>query len=253
LRRRPVFLRGGRVAGKSEYVDVDQVQLRALLVYRTLVLRRSPTVSRPPAPYRLVWRGRWYDVWQRQQRTAVLAHLPLGGPLEPAAVPPCARIERLARVGRPIAPPRPLNLVWPLAASKRPGDWLLFGSAVIPGGSGTAELEIALPHSARYRLWLGGSVRGTVEAAVDGNRVGRVSSQLQNAGQWLDLGSTQLRAGAHRLTLAVALPALHPGTGGGAFPLGPVALQPESRSWLFSPSSPKALCARTLDWVEAVA
>jgi hypothetical protein len=140
-----------------------------------------------------------------------------------------------------------------MSAAGRPRDWLSLGSAVIPRGSGTAELELVLPQGARYRLWLGGSVRGTVEAAVDGTLVGRVSSQLQNAGQWLDLGSTQLRAGAHRLTLAVALPALRPGTGGGAFPLGPVALQRESRSWLFSPSRPKALCGRTLDWVEAVA
>jgi hypothetical protein len=253
LRRRPVFLRGGRVAGKSEYVDVDQVQLGALLVYRTLVLRRSPTVSRPPAPYRLVWRGQWYDVWQRQPHAAVVAHLPLGGPLEPAAVPPCRSIARLASLGRPIAPPRPLNLVWPLTAAKLPRDWVPLAGGVIPRSSGIAQLDVALPRSARYRLWVGGSVRGTLEAAVDGERVGRVSSQLQNAGQWLDLGSTRLRAGTHPLTLAVALPALQPGTGGGAFPLGPVALQPESRAWLFSPSRPKALCGRTLDWVEALA
>jgi hypothetical protein len=252
LRRRPVFLRGGRVAGKSEYVDVDQVQLRSLLVYRTLVLRRSPTVSRPPAPYRLVWRGRWYEVWQRQPRAAVLAHLPLGGPLEPAAVPPCARIARLATVGRTIAPPRPLNLVWSLTAASLPRDWVPLTGAVVPRGSGTATLDLALPRTARYRIWLGGSVRGTVEAAVDGTRVGRVSSQLQNAGQWLDLGSTRLRGGTHHLTVTVALSALHPGTGGGAFPLGPVALQPESRSWLYSPASATALCGRTLDWVEAL-
>ena len=33
--------------------------------YRTLVLRRSPVQSRPPAPYRLVWAGESYEVWQR--------------------------------------------------------------------------------------------------------------------------------------------------------------------------------------------
>jgi hypothetical protein len=183
----------------------------------------------------------------------VVAHLPLGRPLEPAAVPPCARVARLASLGRPIAPPRPLNLVWPLTAARRPADWVSLGSDVIPRGSGTASLDVELPRSARYRLWIGGSVRGTVEVAVDGKRVGRMSSQLQNAGQWLDLGSTQMRAGTHRLTLAVTLPALHPGTGGAAFPLGPIVLQPESRAWLFSPSRPKALCGRTLDWVEALA
>jgi hypothetical protein len=35
-------------------------------LYRTLVLRRVPPVSRPPAEYVLAWRGRYYDVWQRR-------------------------------------------------------------------------------------------------------------------------------------------------------------------------------------------
>jgi hypothetical protein len=253
LRRRPVFLRGGRVAAKSEYVDVDQIQLRSLLAYRTLVLRRSPTVSRPPSPYRLVWSGRWYDVWEQRPHEAVVAHLPLGGPLDPAAIPRCTSVERLVGLGRPIAPLRGVNLVWPLSSAIHPAGWLPLAGNVVPGGSGKAVLDVEVPKSARYRLWVGGSVRGTIEAAIDGKDVGRVSSQLQNSGQWLDLGSTELAAGGHRITLAVALPALGPGTGGGSFPLGPVALQPESGSPLVSPARPKALCGRTLDWVEALA
>ena len=41
----------------------------ALLIYRTLVLRRSPAQSRPPSPYRLIWRGDYYEVWQRPAGT----------------------------------------------------------------------------------------------------------------------------------------------------------------------------------------
>jgi hypothetical protein len=65
LRRRPVPLRDGRVLAKAEVADIDAFTPEAVLVYRTLVLRRSAGASRPPAAYRLVWSGRFYDVWQR--------------------------------------------------------------------------------------------------------------------------------------------------------------------------------------------
>ena len=58
LRRRQVPLGDGRTLHKGETADTDRFQLGGLLVYRTLVLRRSPVQSRPPSPYRLTWRGR---------------------------------------------------------------------------------------------------------------------------------------------------------------------------------------------------
>jgi hypothetical protein len=66
LRRRPVPLRDGRVLGKAEYADLAAFAPDAVSLYRTLVLRRVPPVSRPPAEYVLAWRGRYYDVWQRR-------------------------------------------------------------------------------------------------------------------------------------------------------------------------------------------
>jgi hypothetical protein len=66
LRRRPVQLRDGRVLAKAEVADIDAFDPEAILVYRTLVLLRSGDPSRPPAAYRLVWSGRFYDVWQRR-------------------------------------------------------------------------------------------------------------------------------------------------------------------------------------------
>ena len=51
---------------KGQDADIDAFNLQAVLVYRTLVLRRSPLAGRPPAPYRLIWTGRYYEVWQRR-------------------------------------------------------------------------------------------------------------------------------------------------------------------------------------------
>ena len=73
LRRRPMPLRDGRVLGKAEYADLAAFAPDAVLVYRTLVLHRSPPVSRPPRQYLLTWRGRYYDVWQRPAYTVQTA------------------------------------------------------------------------------------------------------------------------------------------------------------------------------------
>ena len=252
LRRRPIVLRDGRTAAKGEYVDIDQIRLQDLLVYRTLVLRKSPTESRPPAPYRLAWSGRWYRVWLRGRRVDIVEHEALGDALEPGAHAPCRLVTRLASVGGVLSFPRPANLVWPLDSASLPAGWsVAAGGAGVPRRSGTESLAIVVPSSGRYRIWLGGSVRGRLSVAVDGARVGTVQRQLQNAGQWLELGSAALPKGTHRVTVAVSLPMLSPGTGGGLFPLGPLLLEPVAASRVLEPARPKAICGRNLDWIEA--
>jgi hypothetical protein len=65
LRRRPIPLRDGSTLPKAGFADIAAFHPDAVRTYRTLVLRRSPIGSRPPAPYRLVWQRRFYEVWQR--------------------------------------------------------------------------------------------------------------------------------------------------------------------------------------------
>ena len=87
LRARPVFLRNGKTLDKSGYADLDQFALPSIFDYRTLVIRRSPAESMPPSPYRLVWRGSTYDVWQRPlDPPDVKSHLPLGSGIQPGGV-----------------------------------------------------------------------------------------------------------------------------------------------------------------------
>ncbi len=63
LRRRLVPLGDGRVLAKGETAPIDAFAPDTVRVYRTLVLLRATGV--PPAPFRLVDRGRYYDVWQQ--------------------------------------------------------------------------------------------------------------------------------------------------------------------------------------------
>jgi hypothetical protein len=254
LRRRPITLRSGRIASKGEYIDIDQLRLQDLLVYRTLVLRKSPTESRPPAPYHLVWDGRWYQVWQRGTRPTIIDHRPLGDALEPGARAPCRLVKPLASLGRVASVARPVNLLWSLDRGRLPRGWSVqTGGAIVPNRSGTLPFEIVLPTRARYRLWLGGSIRGRLSVAVNGSRVGTVARQLQNAGQWLELGTAVIPSGTLQVTIAVSLPKLSPGTGGARFPLGPLLLQPVASGRLLEPPVPTAICGMNLDWIEALA
>jgi hypothetical protein len=73
LRRRPIALRNGTLVPKGGFADLAAFRPEAVLTYRTLVLRRTPVGSRPPAPYALVWQQRFYEVWQRPESIAVSA------------------------------------------------------------------------------------------------------------------------------------------------------------------------------------
>ena len=67
LRTRPVPLVGGGLLAKGLSADIDAFAYKGLNDYRTLVLRRSPVASRPPSTFRPLWRGHWYEVWQRDR------------------------------------------------------------------------------------------------------------------------------------------------------------------------------------------
>src|SRR5207253_8149527 len=132
LRRRAVLLRSGGMLDKGAYADVDEFQLDGLLIYRTLVLDRSPIASRPPSMYRLVWSGRYYEVWQRPEapNVRILARLPLGNPSQPVATPACSDILRLAgRAGtdRLAAVLRPAATPVELTQGADPATWQVYG------------------------------------------------------------------------------------------------------------------------------
>jgi hypothetical protein len=81
LRRSLIPLRDGSTVPKGGYADLAAFHPDAVLAYPTLVLRRTPVGSRPPAPYRLVWQQRFYEVWRR----------PDSIPVSATAFPKCAQ------------------------------------------------------------------------------------------------------------------------------------------------------------------
>src|SRR5256714_545386 len=149
LRRDIVPLRSGQPLEPQAYADIDRFDLSSILAYRTLVLRRSPVQSLPPSPFRLAERRRWYEVWLRDDGAPrVLEHLPLGNELDPAAVPNCADVQRLALlpgVQQLVAVPRKRGAVLSLAALRHPAAWAegYIAGSIDPRGSGAVSGRVS--------------------------------------------------------------------------------------------------------------
>jgi hypothetical protein len=263
LRRRAIPLRNGQLLGTGLSADVDEFRPDVLLVYRSLVLRRSGVASRPPSAYVLVWRGRYYEVWQqRSGARPIIEHLPLGGALQPVATPACSDVLRLAGLaaaegGLLATVIRPPATVVELSRASHPATWQVSNDPgiVVPTGPGTLDTDVDLTSTSRYALWLGGSFRGHLKLAVDGRVVGQARDQLNTYGEFTPLGEVPLPAGVHRLTLRYGGADLHPGSGGGDFPLGPLVLSrgdADRPVTYIRPGNARFLCGKSLDWVEAL-
>jgi hypothetical protein len=262
LRRRRVPLRGGETLTKGNWADTDDFDLDGLTTYRTLVLRRSPVQSRPPAPYRLRSRGRYYDVWERAgEPTALIEHLPLGDELDPGGPAPCGAVRRLARrAGEDgtiayAEPPPSIALVG--SALDHPASWELAEDEMIrPTDEGTASAAVRLPESGTWTIWMGGSIRGRLDVSVDGEPVGSIGHLLNNAGLFAELGSAPLEAGEHMIELDYSGADLgRPGSGGPSERIGPLIVSLDSGEGddvrLIDSADATELCGRRLDWIAA--
>lgn len=261
LRYRQIPLRSGDLLEKGQSADIDEFQTSAVLVYRTLVLRRSPVGSRPPAPYRLVSSGRWYDVWQRDRVPSprVVSHMSLGDTVNSGAIPSCAAVLSLAKsvpAGGRLAAVRstPASLLT-LASMRHPVSWDSGANYLLPDSSGTATGQVALADGGSYGVWIGGSFRGRVEVEVDGVPAGSMRNRLSHGGSYAELGSLRLTPGRHRVTLRYQRGFFHPGNTGEIFPLGPIVLSRETTNrpvFYLPPSQARSLCGQRLDWIEAL-
>jgi hypothetical protein len=265
LRRRQVPLRNGGTLSKGKSADTDRLQLGGLLVYRTLVLRRSPVQSRPSSAYRLTWRGDYYEVWQRPEglESSVIDHLGLGSGRDPSAVPACSAVRKLAQDAGPdgtlaAAERDPVETI-PLQDTSHPSawQWADYPSSLLPVTPGEIGAEVRVPRAGRYEVWLGGSVRPEVDLTVDGRQVGEVRHQLNNQGEYVLLGRVRLGRGRHSVAIRFHGADLHPGSGGIPSPVGPLQLSPSdtARTRVTQLPSDRAaeLCGKPWDWIEALA
>jgi hypothetical protein len=241
LRRRYVYLTNGKLLPKGRSADIDRIRLDGLLVYRTLVLRRGPAASRPPSVYRLVWSGRYYEVWQRPEQAprTIVEHLPLGSANQAAAVPRCADVLRLAGEGRS------------LVTAARPRATIL----AYPPRSGSVAVRVIPPGAGPYGVWLGGDWFGLASVWIDGRELGSKREELNWPGLYTDLGSARLSDRAHVFRLGYEAGGVAPGSAGTPYSFGPLVLSREDAReplQVVPAGRARGLCKRRLDWIEAV-
>jgi hypothetical protein len=264
LRRRRVPLVQGGTLEKGAYADLDRFGLDGLMLYRTLVLRRGPSESRPPWPYELASRDDFYEVWQRADGALapVIEHVGLGDATNPTAQPSCADVRLLAARAGPettlVAASRPPSAVVPLSTATYPADWDRSDSdQPRPTTPGDLTARVETSRAGDYEIWLGGSVRPRVELLVDGQPAGEVRHQLNSSGLYVRLGEARLGRGVHAVTVRFDDPDLHPGSGGRPDAIGPLALSASdaAESQLVEIPAGEAerrLCGRRWDWIELV-
>ena len=266
LRRRLVPLRSGRPLRKLGTADIDEFELAGIRAYRTLVLRRSPVASRPPSVYRLLSRGRFYDVWQLTPglEDSLLEHVPLGGGGEPAARPACAQVRALGRraaaAGGQLAvarAPRAVRVDMIAAATGTQGHTRRvpgMPGAVYPGREARFDATVRLRRPGRYLIYVRGAFRRELELAVDGRRVATRRHRLSHDGHHEPLGEVELARGSHRVEVGYRPAELAPGSGGPPFPLGPLyVVEPSNpRVDVVPPGQAGLLCGERLDWIESV-
>jgi hypothetical protein len=168
----------------------------------------------------------------------VVAHLPLGGRSAPGVLPTCRDVLRIAGRARQVAAVPRRNPVAALAAR-----------------SSGVEEAFVVPATGRYTLWLAGSRRSAADVYVDGRRVVRATAHLDRAEQYGNLGDVALGRGLRTIRVRFDPGLLEPGTDAPDYGFGPLVVAPaDTRRNVtsFEPTAAMRLCARTLDWVEAL-
>lgn len=252
------LLRDGSAPGYGHSYDLDQLTPQAVMTYDTIVARRRPDSSRPPAPFERIFQGAYYEVWRKRSRDEVIAHLPAGGGVEAGGRVRCRDLRRaaseagsgatIAYVERPRLP-----AVNPVKA-KRAAGWAETADGVGLYTPGELEANVKAARPGRYRVWLKGDFGRELRVFVNGRRVGAVSYQSGNEGNYASAGEATLNAGRNRLRLERSGGSLRPGDHvPGA--LRAIVFEPVGAraDVLTMPTSDwRKLCERTVDWVELV-
>lgn len=248
--------------------DPNDLSLSYVESFRLLVMGRSPTLNRPPANFKLVYRGRFYDVWRRTPAPQVLQHIPVSGGFEPPPAPSC---QALRKIGRQAAREhaelayveRPQDPTLIPTAHPHPAAWGPGNPTAAPSPQalslgqqpGTIRGTLHIPRSGRYHVWVEGSFLQPVSVRIGTRLVGSVSNNLGPPGQFTQLGTATLPAGD------ASLEVIRPSGGLGPldyYPgdvLGPIVLssnETDSQLQRVTPSQANSLCGKHLGWVEII-
>ena len=279
----------GAAAGHGRPVQLNRIAPAKLLAYPLIVTRRDPTAVRPPAAYRLLWQGAYYQVWGRLPGARpALAHIAVAPPpvsvlttrpvlsrasgaaSRPALArarcvralagalgsPTVRRHENSMRLVAALAP-QLITVPIPRSRLRRPAGWTRAGQRILMTRSGSLRLAFGLPRGGLWQVWLQGDVMRPVHVAVDGRPLGSLGGQLGGntlVANTLSPLTVRLAGGAHTFTIVRPGASLAPGDGGAAVLAGvfltPASLAGQPALVTAPVARWRSLCRRPAQWVE---
>jgi hypothetical protein len=261
LRVHVIPTRDGNQVPKGFAADIDLFDHSTIDYFKTLVLRKSPTASRPPLNYEIVHSGHHYEVWRRVDRNILVkSTLPLGDNFYPGIVPTCDQVSSylstMVEGDQVFAAYRNRDYVINFADGDLPPTWYPtnpFTGGVDRVGSGGFSRSFTVDDTDKYDFSIAGSFPGLLKILVDGVQIfsGRSTTEA-NSYLTNPLGRVDLAAGRHTLTVLYEKPALLPG-GDVDSRFGPIFLSTQYAGdvdvKLVPISEQSQLCNRNIDWI----
>lgn len=261
LRVHVIPTRDGNQVPKGFAADIDLFDNSTIDYFKMLVLRKSPTASRPPLNYELAWSGQHYEVWKRVDKNVLIkSTLPLGNNFYPGIIPTCEEVSsylsRMTEGDRVFVAYRKNVYVVNFADGDLPATWYPtnpFTGGVDRVGSGGFSRSFTVGETDQYDLSIAGSFPGLLKILVDGVQVFSGRSIIE-ANTYLTntLTSIKLAGGSHTLTVLYDKPASLPG-GDVDARFGPIFLSTQNagdvKVNLVPTSKLTQLCNRNLDWI----
>jgi hypothetical protein len=247
--------------GHGHTVNLELAKPTALAGYPLIITRVNPLAYRPPAAYRLLWQGSYYQVWGRIHgaRPALLATGLHGA--HPAS---CALVGRMARVAARhdaelVDDSHPEVIQIGFGALHHTVGWYRHGIELVMDKAGRLWSTFKVPRAGVYELWLQGEAMPTLRVQIDGHHVGSVGGEVSGNGDSPDSMlpiRMRLSAGRHTLSISRSGFSLAPGSGSEAY-LQTIVFTPSSGAGLQHLSVLPAgrwhsLCGAHLDWIEIV-
>jgi hypothetical protein len=277
----------GQNIGTGFSFDIAEMNVNYLLGYRTLVRRQSPrsfgergetASTRPPSIYKLIWRGRYWEVWQqRAAAPEIRFHKAFGGKDQPTGRADCKTVAAFRDLVGPygqLVAARSGGLI-EAQLSGGPSWTAVDRNSVLPPGvrSGVIRGRVSVPKAGTYSAWVSGLFHRRVELSVGGRSVGKSRTESSAADplsfftHYVPLGTMKLPPGLHSVALRYTGGAsLKPGTGPRAavprvpgkplaFSFGPLVLTHDSEAAPLAfvrASAARSLCGKRWDWIEVL-
>jgi hypothetical protein len=247
--------------GHGHTVDLELAKPAALARYPLVVTRVSPMAFRPPAAYRLLWRGTYYQVWGRihgAQPAIVAMGLHSSHPVG------CRLMGRLAGIARAhhaqlVADSHPQAIQLGLHRLHHSAGWYPHTVEFVMDGEGRLWSNFSVPRAGVYQLWLQGEAMPALQVKIDGRQVASVGGQVSGNGDSPDPLTpirVSLRAGQHTLSIVRGGFSLAPGAGSEAYLQAiyftPAGFEGQQHLQTVSPARWRSLCGARLDWIEVV-